>query len=78
MTEWTALRANLTEPQVLAVLAELGIDVQASTLKKWRQRGDGPPWWRAVGSVYYDRDKLRAWLEQQQEQPTARPRRKDG
>ncbi len=76
--DWTALRDQLTESQVVAVLLGLGVEVRASTLQKWRQRDEGPPWWRAVGSVYYPRDRLRAWLEEQQQQPTARPRRKDG
>lgn len=74
--DWTALPENLNETRAVAVLNALGVAVRASTLQKWRQRDEGPPWWRAVGSVYYPRDKLRAWIEEQQQQPTARPRRK--
>jgi hypothetical protein len=73
--DWTLLRDHLTEAQASEVLAALGVEVLPSTLKKWRQRGTGPPWWRAVGSVYYSRDNLRAWIEEQQQEPTARPRR---
>lgn len=33
------------------------------TLRQWRLRGVGPPWFKIVGRVYYDLEALRDWAK---------------
>jgi predicted DNA-binding transcriptional regulator AlpA len=32
------------------------------TLQAWRARGQGPPWLKLVGRVFYDRRKVDEWI----------------
>lgn len=57
----------LTEEQ----LAEL-FHKRVGTLRNWRGRGDGPPSFKAGGTVLYDLDEVRAWVEAQKSAEAAR------
>lgn len=37
-----------------------------ATLRHWRQRGGGPPWFKIGRRVRYDHDDLRKWIAAQQ------------
>ena len=38
-------------------------------LQAWRSRGQGPPWLKLVGSVFYDRRKVDEWIAAQEHVP---------
>jgi len=40
-----------------------------TTLQAWRSRGLGPPWLKIVGSIFYDRRKVDAWIAAQERTP---------
>jgi len=33
------------------------------TLQRWRQENKGPPWVKIGRRIYYDEDKLKAWIQ---------------
>lgn len=73
---WAALPEHLDEVRLADVLTAMGMATKPGTLRKWRQRGGGPPWWRVMGRTYYRRDSVRGWLEaQERKAATTRPRR---
>jgi predicted DNA-binding transcriptional regulator AlpA len=49
-------------------LAEL-IGVSTSLLKRWRRRGEGPGYTRLGGSIRYEANCVRAWIEAGRVQP---------
>lgn len=51
------MSALLTEAEVADLLR-----IPAGTLKKWRTRGDGPPFTRVGRLVRYREQELDAWL----------------
>jgi predicted site-specific integrase-resolvase len=54
------LEALLTSRDVSALLR-----VSVSTLCRWRDRGDGPPWLNLAGVPRYRLDDVSAWLQAQ-------------
>jgi hypothetical protein len=48
---------------------QLGLKLQ--TIKKWRVLGIGPEYVRLNGVVYYEGDKVQAWLAANRHQSTA-------
>ena len=49
----------------------LELDLTVDTLRRWEARRVGPPCVRAGRKIYYRREAVQEWL-QQQEQPTPR------
>lgn len=45
--------------------------VQPATMRKWRQRRQGPPYHRRGRLVRYRSDELDAWIAAQRVEPTA-------
>jgi predicted DNA-binding transcriptional regulator AlpA len=43
-------------------LAEV-FGLEDNTLRIWRARGEGPPYYKVGSSVRYDQEKVREWLE---------------
>jgi hypothetical protein len=46
-----------------AQLAEI-LGVHYKSLWRWRERGDGPPWFKLPGEVCYPVDQLLEWFEE--------------
>jgi hypothetical protein len=46
------------------------LDKTKQALQAWRSRGQGPPWLKLVGSVFYDRRKVDEWIAAQERVPT--------
>jgi excisionase family DNA binding protein len=57
MTDDTERPTYLTTAQVAARLA-----VSETTLMRWRERDEGPPWKRIGDRIRYDSAGLDAWL----------------
>jgi predicted DNA-binding transcriptional regulator AlpA len=45
------------------VAARFGVKVR--TLHRWRSNGSGPPYYKIVGSVRYDKAAVEQWLKEQ-------------
>jgi predicted DNA-binding transcriptional regulator AlpA len=45
------------------VEAKLGVSKR--TLQRWRQENKGPPWGKIGRRIFYDEDKLNAWIQDQ-------------
>ncbi|WP_296643922.1 helix-turn-helix transcriptional regulator [Roseinatronobacter sp.] len=56
----------------LDLALELGLTVD--TLRRWEKRRFGPPAVRAGRQVYYRRDAVKEWLQQQEQSDPRRPR----
>ena len=55
----------LTLPEVAEILR-----VPVNTLRWWRQRGDGPPFFKIGRHLVTTIGDLRAWIEEQKQQAT--------
>ena len=52
----------------------LELDLTVDTLRRWEKRRFGPPPVRAGRRVYYRRDAVQEWLQQQEQADPRRPR----
>ena len=50
----------MTSAELAAVIA-----VTEGTLRNWRYLGDGPPYLKIGGRVWYSRSAIDAWLDEQ-------------
>jgi hypothetical protein len=46
-------------------------DLEVGTLRNWRVRGEGPPFYKAGRSVKYDLDEVVAWMRARRVQSTS-------
>lgn len=37
------------------------------TLEQWRQKGEGPPFYKPKGKIYYLKEDLDAWIKEGQQ-----------
>ena len=44
---------------------EATLGVSKRTLQRWRQENKGPPWGKIGRRIFYDEDKLKAWIQDQ-------------
>ncbi len=54
---------------------EAALAISPRTARLYRQRGQGPPWIKVFGKVYYPKEEFRAWLKSQHRKPGVRRRR---
>lgn len=73
------MSAVVPKSEILAdYYSEAELPISSRTARDYRRRGEGPPWIKFFGKVYYPKAGLTQWLKSIEQQPHGRAlRRRD-